>query len=1118
MSTDIRASRSPVAALAVMKRSTLYLLGILSALKALSIIGLATALATGIVTVIGGTGSLAPVLGIGLCSAVMRALAVWAHRVVATRALLGTKERLRAELAERALEHGGSRGGSLTTLATQGLDELDKYFTVFLPALVTAATVPLLIGARILFADWVSAIVVVLTVPLIPIFMTLIGLHTRERVAEATTALARLSDHLVELARGLPVLVGLGRAREQAAALRAISEDHRTKTVQTLRTAFLSALALELIATISVAIVAVFIGVRLIHGDLPLEVGLLVLILAPECMTPFREIGAAFHASQDGREAIARTRAILDAPRRSGVVESSTGAVRVHDLTVRYAGRSGDTLNRLGFGAAAGQVTVLEGRSGTGKSTVFRVLAGRLATGDDVAVGGHVSGIESGRLAWLPQHPHATADTVLDELLLYAAADSRELARDVLSRLGLAHLADVQPALVSPGELRRLAFGRVLMRVAAGANVVLLDEPTSQLDPGNARAVIAEIAAMKSGAAVIVASHDPAVRAIADRRVLLSGGVREEHAMPAAQPGDSHRGTRRSPSSDESGPPHSLRELGAFLHPVAGRILGAVVLGTLAALFAIALTALSGWLIVQASERPPIMYLLVAIVGVRFFGIGRAVLRYSERLLGHGAVFAAVTELRMRLWSGLASKGARSRDLLTGGSTLDRLVRDVDQVRDLSIRVVLPLAIGGTTLIVTIVALASIAPAMLPLLCALGLVAGIGAPWAALWADRRASRGQQLLRSTVLRRFAAMLGAADELRANGVDGPVRRQLHDLDRAASVSARRSAWALGLGSALVVAACALTAVLVLPTAATEAIPPGLVAVLALVPLSLIDPLLELVAAVQLAPALWDVLGRVHRTTREGDAASRPGFAPQPIERLSLEGVAARWPGSAELVMENVTAEIKRGGWLVVTGPSGSGKSTLLAVLLGQLAPAGGRYRINGQDAGDHDLSPLAPRFGWCPQEGYLFNSTLRANLLLARGREQAPDDAEMIATLRRVGLGPLLDRLPDGLDAVVGAEAGYLSGGERQRVAVARTLLTHADVILIDEPTAHLDDESAESLMADLRTALADRLTVLVTHQAHGIRPGDTRVHLGAVTPAPPRVLPSAQSGLPVGGAA
>ncbi len=176
---------------------------------------------------------------------------------------------------------------------------------------MNCAAIPLLLGARILFADWVSAVVIVLTVPLVPLFMVLIGRYTEDRVREAQSALARLSGHMLELAKGLPVLVGLGRATAQRKALEDISEEYRSRTMGTLRTAFLSALALELIATISVAVVAVFIGVRLVHGDMALEAGLLALILAPDCYLPLRELGTAHHASDDGRAALAETTAVI---------------------------------------------------------------------------------------------------------------------------------------------------------------------------------------------------------------------------------------------------------------------------------------------------------------------------------------------------------------------------------------------------------------------------------------------------------------------------------------------------------------------------------------------------------------------------------------------------------------------------------------------------------------------------------------------------------------------------------------------------------------------------------------------------------------------------------------
>ncbi|CAN5329794.1 thiol reductant ABC exporter subunit CydC [soil metagenome] len=1077
---------------------TLYLLGLLGAAKAAALIGLATAIAGGVVAVAThhAVGSL---LALGLVAAIARALIAWAQRFTSSRALLGQKERLRSALAARAVGGDDGSPAAIATLATQGLDELDKYYTVYLPALVTAATVPLIVGARILFADWVSALILVLTVPLIPVFMALIGMHTRERVELASTQLSRLSEHLVELARGLPVLVGLGRAGEQTEALRDLSERHRRTTVGTLRTAFLSSLALELIATISVAVVAVFIGVRLVAGDMPLEVGLLVLILAPECMAPLREIGVAFHASQDGREALRRAQLITDAPspaptsaeatpQRGAPTSSSAHAsdlrelaettgegITVARLSVRFADRAEVAVDEVRFTAREG-VTLLDGRSGAGKSTVLAVLAGGIRSG----VTGTVAGIDPARVAWLPQHPRISGSTVADELELYGGPVS------LLARVGLAHLADADPAAISPGELRRLAFARVLARVADGATTVLLDEPTAQLDAANADLVIAEIARMSATATVIVASHDEVVRALATSTVSLGSASRGTRALVAhesqAQPIRARAAVQRG---------SAWRELRRFLGPVRGRMVGAVVLGALAALFAIALTGLSGWLIVRAAEHPPIMYLLVAIVGVRFFGIGRAALRYCERLVGHDAVFGALTGLRLRVWASLATGTDRTQ--LAAGATLDRLVRDVDRVRDLSLRVVLPVIVGPVVMIAVVIAAALLSPTAVPLFIALAVCMLVLAPMAAVWGDRKSTASSQHLRSVVLRRLAAALTASDDLRGNGVAARVLGGIAALDRRAGTAERTSASALGLGGAVVVAAGAASAVLATTLGGTDS---RIVAVLALVSLAIIEPMLDYVAAVQLVPAFRLVLREV--STEPEQPRSRHGVQ-RPITSVELHGVSAGWQQGVDVVTD-VAAVVSRGDWLAITGPSGSGKSTVAAVLLGQLSPSSGRYLVDGVDASALDLTGA---IGWCPQEAHLFDSTVRGNLRIARARPQAPSDDELRGVLDRVGLSALLAGMPAGLDTRVGREGAQLSGGERQRLAVARALLTGADVVVLDEPTAHLDDETASVLMADLRVALADRITVLVTHHAVDLREGDARLRLGAL-PAPANV--------------
>ena len=535
-------------------RAALYLLGLLAALKALSLVLMGQAVASMLAGLMADDPAWGEQLYWGVAGAVLRSLTVWAQAVASRRAALGVKEELRSQLLERALRNGtrstGPSDGGLAILATRGLDALDSYYTQFLPALVNCAAIPLLLGARILFADWISAVVIVLTVPLVPLFMILIGRYTDDRVREAQSALARLSGHMLELAKGLPVLVGLGRATAQRKALEDLSEEYRHRTMGTLRTAFLSALALELIATISVAVVAVFIGVRLVHGDMALEAGLLALILAPDCYLPLRELGTAHHASDDGRAALAETTAVLEAPEpaplRPAVASAgaeagpkgSAGppALSVTGLTVRYGGRTDAAVGPLSFNAAPGRITALDGPSGAGKSTVLGVLAGTIGTGGgtdrpdrQTTVTGRLEGFTTADLAWVPQHPVMVAETVLDEVRLYrgaaAGGATDESALRCLAACAAEHLAAKHPAELSPGELRRVALARGLARIEAGASVLLLDEPTAHLDRESATAVSGAIAALRGQVTVLLVAHDRQTRELADDLVAVVPGA-----------------------------------------------------------------------------------------------------------------------------------------------------------------------------------------------------------------------------------------------------------------------------------------------------------------------------------------------------------------------------------------------------------------------------------------------------------------------------------------------------------------------------------------------------------------------------------------------------------------
>jgi ATP-binding cassette subfamily C protein CydCD len=1151
---DMSARPTPAAGLAEVGKGRLLLLGALGALKALGLVLVADALAGGVVAVVGHADT-ASAVAEGLAGALVRALAVWALHVVSRSTAAGVKERLRIRLARAFLRRPGNVGAE-AALATTGLDELDAYYTSYLPSLVSAATVPLLVGARILLSDWVSAVVIVATVPLIPFFMALIGLHTREGVSASLDALGRLSDHLVELARGLPVLVGLGRDREQADALEEISENHRTTSMTTLRTAFLSSLALDLLATISVAVVAVIIGVRLLHGELGLQAGLVALILAPECYAPLRDVGAAFHASDTGREALRRARdaiALSDVGHR---LRRRTGsAVVVHRLGVHYPGRTLPVIADLSFRAPQRALTLLAGDSGAGKSTVLAVLAGRGATLDPEArCTGGVVAPRANRIVWMPQHPHFSSRTVADEVQLYAHGNGAAL----LDRVGLGPQADCDPAELSPGEARRLAFARTLAAVDAGATLVLLDEPTAHLDAVSAAAVRREITRLRDRATVIVASHDAGIRVLADRivqvgtpapahpaeqRAALRSLTGREDAAEAAHTGhelrrEADRETEQTAVTGEAellapgrrdhalrsasergtpGPAGAIRELTRFLRPVGWRMLGAALVGVLSSGFAIALTALSGWLIVRASQEPAIMYLLVAIVGVRFFGIGRSVLRYVERLLTHDAVFRATTGLRLRLWRSLAATGPAGRRALSAANALGTLVGAADRMRDLVPRVVQPPVAAMIVAAGATVALWMLFPPAGLLLGCLAVVAVTVAPAVAVLTGRLAARQDERARAATLESFTDLLIARDDLTAAATERVLRR-IRNAGAEAARGQRRVSYAEGVSSALVTAACCVAAVAMLPLAASAvasgALRPELVAVLVLVPLALIEPLTDGVTAASRAAALAGVLSRVAGASRplvqgesDGGAEANEQAPFGALDGIRLDGVSYRYPDAALPVFDGVEAGARRGEWLAVTGPSGSGKSTLLALLLRFADPDKGRYllQVSGRDRerATRDARTVSPRrlrtrVAWCPQEGHLFDSTLRANLVIARSRAERPTDAELTDALTSVGLESLLASLPNGLDTRIGSAGRQLSGGQRQRVAVARTLLAHGDVVLIDEPTAHLDAQASAELMADLRAALHDRTTILVTHDAAQARGADHTVELrGAV---------------------
>ncbi|MCX5012822.1 thiol reductant ABC exporter subunit CydD [Streptomyces sp. NBC_00555] len=1063
-----------------------------------------------------------------------RGLIAWLTELAAHRAGAAVKSELRGRLLDRAADLGpgwlnGQRTGSLVALATRGVDALDDYFSRYLPQLGLAVVVPVAVLARIVTEDWVSAAIIVVTLPLIPLFMVLIGMATQSRMDRQWRLLSRLSGHFLDVVAGLPTLKVFGRAKAQAESIRKITDDYRQATMRTLRIAFLSSFALELLATLSVALVAVTIGMRLVHGELDLYTGLVILILAPEAYLPLRQVGAQYHAAAEGLAAAEEIFEVLETPvaRPAGGAALPSGTplrIEIDGVAVRYEGRGQDSPGPASLTVEPGECVALTGPSGVGKSTLLQVLLGFVApTAGRVRIAGtDLAGLSPEqwreRVAWVPQRPHLFAGTIGENVRLARPGASEAEVTRALEDAGAWEFVAALPRGVetslgeggvglSAGQRQRLALARAFL---ADRPVLLLDEPTAALDGETEAGVVDAVRRLAVGRTVLLVVHRPALLAVADRVVAIAAPGAASGPLPrpvagragAREPSASDAGEwilgaaaerARAVGGTDSGGSDPLRRVRAVAKAWQGRFRLGLFLGALAVGCSVGLMAVSGWLISRASEQPPVLYLMVAVTATRAFGMGRAVFRYAERLVSHDAVLRMLADLRVSVYRRLeriAPAGLREH---RRGDLLTRLVADADALQDYWLRWLLPV---GTAVLVgtgSVAFTAWLLPEAGAALAVGLLLAGVGVPLVSGACARRAERRLAPARGELATQVADLLTGTAELTVAGALEDRKSRARQSDGVLTRIAARGAAAAGLGGGLSALVCGLTVVASAAAAATAVHDGRLsgvaMAVAVLTPLAAFEAVNGLPLAVQYrqrvrrsAERVYEVIDAPAPVAEPEQAAAAPG-SPFP---LRLTGLAARHPGQERDALRGVDLTLEAGRRIAVVGPSGSGKTTLAQVLLRFLDPREGTYTLGGTDACALDGDDVRALVGLCAQDAHLFDSSVRENLRLARTGASEEELRDALAAAR---LLEWADGLPDGLDTLVGEHGERISGGQRQRLVLARALLADFPVLVLDEPAEHLDLATADALTADLLAATEGRTTVLITHRLAGLEAVD-----------------------------